>query len=236
MQYTLNKVLMQKWRQASFSYLDQPRPDHGLLLVLRGRIDFVTPTERLSAKAGDLLFLPKGSCYEARFYEEAENYLVNFEGDAPCNVPTLLMQNALCREQFCRLEEERFSSFFRREGLFYLLLDEVFTHRTSEDRTLEQARALLAEGKGVAEVAAACHISESGLRRLFQAKLGVSPAHCRTEVRLARAMDLLESGALSVNEVAEQLGFYDAAYFCRIFKKFLGVTPAQYAKKKRRSL
>ena len=40
----------------------------------------------------------------------------------------------------------------------------------------------------------------------------------------------------AVTKVAEQLGYYDAAYFCRSFKKETGLTPAQYAKKKRSSL
>ncbi|MBQ6823748.1 MAG: AraC family transcriptional regulator [Clostridia bacterium] len=233
--YRLNKILLQRWRQERFSYLDQPRPDHGLLLVLQGQIEFATAEKRISAEEGTLLYLPKGSCYEARFYGAPENYLVNFEGEPLFAEPTVLIRHASCGEAFRRLAEARFASAFKREGLFFLLLDEVLTHRTAEEAMLEQARALLAEGKAVAKVAAACHISESGLRRLFRAKTGHAPAHCRTAVRLARAKELLVSG-LPMGEVAEQLGYYDAAYFCRSFKKETGLTPAQYAKKKRSSL
>ncbi len=48
------------------------------------------------------------------------------------------------------------------------------------------------------------------------------------ELRIRRAIPLLEEGSLSVAEVAAAVGFGDANYFSRYFKKRTGVTPLSY--------
>jgi AraC-like DNA-binding protein len=50
---------------------------------------------------------------------------------------------------------------------------------------------------------------------------------------MKRAMYLIESTNMTVNEIAESLSFFDAAYFCKVFRAYTGMTPTQYAKSKR---
>lgn len=47
-------------------------------------------------------------------------------------------------------------------------------------------------------------------------------------VRLMHAADLLETGMLSVAEIAEQCGFCDISYFSKCFKKHFGINPSEY--------
>ena len=42
------------------------------------------------------------------------------------------------------------------------------------------------------------------------------------------AKTLLLSGDLPISKVAELSGFGDSAYFCREFKKSVGVSPSEY--------
>ncbi len=51
------------------------------------------------------------------------------------------------------------------------------------------------------------------------------------ELRIQHAIPLLEEGSLSVAEVARAVGFTDANYFSRYFKKRTGVTPLSYRNK-----
>lgn len=51
------------------------------------------------------------------------------------------------------------------------------------------------------------------------------------ELRIQHALPLLEEGSLSVGEVARAVGFADANYFSRYFKKRTGVTPLTYRNK-----
>ena len=45
-----------------------------------------------------------------------------------------------------------------------------------------------------------------------------------------RAKQLLETGNLSVTQVAEKCGFSGVYHFCRSFKNITGLTPTQFAK------
>ena len=241
------KALRQHWTQEKFSYLSRPRPDHGLMLLIRGRIDFISSQATLTARAGDVIYLPKGCFYEAVFHTaqgEIDNYLINFTADAlHAPAPSLLLRSApiACTEAFRSFVEEyilRACSQLRSTGLLHLLLDMIFqaaAHRQSPHAlTLQQAQTLLKDTDlSVREIARHCSISESALRALFQQQLQLSPSAFRLQFRLSRAAYLLESADMTVSEIADQLHFYDAAYFCRIFRRQFGVTPRQYAQSKR---
>ena len=83
------------------------------------------------------------------------------------------------------------------------------------------------------EIAKECSVSESGLRSIFKQELGITPTQYRTSIKIRQAEYLLEATDMSVAEIAEQLGFFDAAYFCKVFKEQMGVTPKQYSQNKK---
>jgi AraC-like DNA-binding protein len=50
-------------------------------------------------------------------------------------------------------------------------------------------------------------------------------------VRLKKAVQLLESENFNVSEIAYKVGFNDPSYFSRIFKKQYGKAPSDYVEK-----
>jgi len=233
------KLLKQHWKNTHYSYGTTPRPDYGFMLLLHGEVKFLCEDWELVGKAGDVLFLPKNSYYEAVFDGETENYLVNFDGDGELSfsVPLRLLQNAplSCMERFDLLMEEQIDgSFLRRQGLFYLLLDRIVkeTESFGKRKNLEKAKNLLTQELQICEIARACGLSESGLRKEFKEAVGISPSTYRMNYRLAKAKYLLESTDMEVSEIAEALHFYDPAYFCKVFKKSTGMSALQFAKRK----
>ena len=79
-------------------------------------------------------------------------------------------------------------------------------------------------------VAASGYCSDH-MRRLFRRETGKTPHEYLTDLRIKNAKKLLTSRKISnytVNEIAAFSGFRDAAYFSRTFKKFTGVSPADY--------
>lgn len=50
-------------------------------------------------------------------------------------------------------------------------------------------------------------------------------------VRMHHALYLLAEDKYKIGETAKQVGYYDAGYFCKVFKKATGVLPTQYRKK-----
>ncbi len=72
-----------------------------------------------------------------------------------------------------------------------------------------------------------CHISPSCFRRLFRAYSGMPPLEYVNHLKIAKAKARLQSGEMSVAEVAESLGFSDASYFSRFYKKATGRSPRE---------
>lgn len=84
-----------------------------------------------------------------------------------------------------------------------------------------------------AELAAACHYSESQFNRVFRAIMGISPRRYVLRHRLENAKDLLARTDLPLSEIAARAGFYDASDFGKRFRDQEGITPRKYRMKLR---
>ena len=79
-------------------------------------------------------------------------------------------------------------------------------------------------------VARDMHMSVSGIYKCMHQSYGCTLSEYITEKRIEKAVNLLEEGELSIEAVAEAVGFTDAAYFSRRFKKLRGISPLKYRK------
>ena len=62
----------------------------------------------------------------------------------------------------------------------------------------------------------------------FKARTGLSPKQYLMKVRMDKAKQLLMDAALNVDQVASSVGFNDALYFSRQFRKMTGMSPSAY--------
>lgn len=69
------------------------------------------------------------------------------------------------------------------------------------------------------------------ISRLFKAEFGENLQSFLLRIRLEKAKQFLETSSLPVHDIAELVGYQDVKYFFRIFKKWTGITPAEYRKK-----
>jgi transcriptional regulator GlxA family with amidase domain len=67
--------------------------------------------------------------------------------------------------------------------------------------------------------------------RRFQAATGLSPMDYVHAIRIEEAKQLLETGALGVEDVGHAVGYEDPVSFGRLFKRRAGLTPAAYRRK-----
>ena len=74
------------------------------------------------------------------------------------------------------------------------------------------------------------HISPAYLSAQFKKYQKMNFLDCLTELRINAAKELLKDPFRSSAEVASMVGYEDASYFARAFKKRTGVTPTQYRK------
>lgn len=71
-------------------------------------------------------------------------------------------------------------------------------------------------------------IPERSLKRRFKVSTGSSLIERIQFLRIEAAKRLLETGSLSVDEISFEVGYEDASFFRRLFKRTVGMSPSQY--------
>ena len=72
------------------------------------------------------------------------------------------------------------------------------------------------------------NIPERTLKRRFKAATGSTLIEYLQNLRIEEAKRLLESGQLPVDDISAEVGYGDASFFRRLFKRRTGLTPGQY--------
>lgn len=80
------------------------------------------------------------------------------------------------------------------------------------------------------EVAEHVNLSVCYLSNYFKGQMGVNFTDYLTQLRMEKAKELLIHTNEKVYRIAEMVGYQNSQYFVTIFKKKLGVTPAEYRK------
>lgn len=73
--------------------------------------------------------------------------------------------------------------------------------------------------------------NSSYLGKIFSKTVGESFNTYVDRVRVNHAIELLTEGSLKVYEIAEKVGYKNVDYFHKKFKKYVGISPAEYRKK-----
>ena len=104
-----------------------------------------------------------------------------------------------------------------------------------DDAAIQAAQQWLAENYAAPSPVAAM-IQHSGMpersfMRRFARVTGLSPLDYVHALRLEEAKQLLETGSQPVEAVAEDVGYEDPSFFGRLFRRKVGLTPAQYRRR-----
>lgn len=82
----------------------------------------------------------------------------------------------------------------------------------------------------VKELVARFHFNEDYYNRLLKEKKGMTYLEYVQDIRLKKAWTLLKTTALTVDAVAEAVGYQNKGYFYKIFVEKYGITPAKLRK------
>ena len=160
--------------------------------------------------------------------------------------PQLVVHDATLAEtlrRFHRLSEKNVSLLSRSTALFDMLTALIQRHadvRTIDDRACPKYHNKVRETRDYLDayaehevrlerLADLAELSPSYLLRTFKRETGLTPHAYQLQRRIERAKGLLAQGE-TPTQVALTVGFYDQSHLGKHFKRFVGVTPAQFSR------
>ncbi|RBP66656.1 AraC family transcriptional regulator [Alkalibaculum bacchi] len=86
------------------------------------------------------------------------------------------------------------------------------------------------ENLSLEEICDAVFLSPNYASKIFKDDQGMTIMEYVTKVKLEEAKRLLRIPGISVEDIAEKLGYSDPSYFTKVFRRKIGITPTQYRK------
>ena len=242
------------WQKNKRTLRPEGRADWQLILITEGKGFFSTDGRVLELGGGSVMLYPPEVRQEYRFFEQDRPsfWWVHYSGTLADELSARLGAGREAPFSFrVRSTEQLLGAFDRMHTHMALGADiseiylcgclceligacekEKIREDEQRDDDIERVCAYmhvhLAKHGSVDEYARVAGISKYHFIRRFSAYTGMTPIEYVTELRIKRAKELLSGDELSVGECAEILGYSDRFYFCRVFKKHTGLSPAQF--------
>lgn len=148
----------------------------------------------------------------------AENNAAKYAHDSMESLLRLLLISLLRSEQTRRSEKPK------------ALPATSHTEQRIVDHLIQTISARSGQKLSLQQLADSAHISTTYLHRIFRTQLGMTPGVYLAKVRIEESKLLLRDGALSMGEIAKQLGFSSQQQFSRQFRAVAGMTPSEYVR------
>lgn len=230
--------------------------DYLMIYCTEGRGSLTVGPRQGFLKAGQLLLLPRGLAH-AYCADDADPwtiYWVHFEGPGAAdffrNLPVdpdypvvSVGQNAKLVADFDTLLQVRQSGYQLRpylhaanqlrQILSYLALLRGDGGRRGGfdlERVHSYMQAHIHEPLSLDHLAEQLSLSKYHFAKRYKEATGTSAINHFINLKIERACQLLDIGHQSVSEISYALGYDDAYYFSRIFKKVMGLSPTEYRK------
>ncbi|MEH6578978.1 MAG: AraC family transcriptional regulator [Amphritea sp.] len=247
------------YQQAAGHRMERLQHDDNLLIYcLEGKGKIRINQKNFAINSGDLVVLPRGLAhqYASSTNYPWTIYWCHFEGELsedfirhlqlPKQKPVLhLGLHSSLVSEFDALLEARQSSYHLnafinaanqlRQILTHIaLLQPLVRSQDADSFHLEKVHSLMQarihEQLDLDTLAASVNLSKFHFVKKYKEFTGTTPINHFIQLKIERACHLLDISSRTIAEVAFMVGYEDAYYFSRIFKKVMGISPTQYRK------
>ena len=153
-----------------------------------------------------------------------------------------MKQSGNVEDYFLETMQEKFWRCSSVQDVYLLLRDGIRQQiqRLCEEKSMQEARPITEakryiqqhyqETLRLEDVSSAVGFNATYFSALFKKETGQNFMDYLTELRINKSKELLCVDSLSIQDVAEMVGYRDLKYFSRLFKKVTGVSPSDYKK------
>lgn len=231
----------------------RPRQYDALSFRVKGNANYYHEKQKYIVKKNDLLFVPAHYDYEIIANKDEDVLVVHFFIEnsnfkkmghfTPIN-PDVFYRLFLEMSEVWRIKSIGYQA--KLTSIFYQIIEqiEIQEHKkllSHNPKKLQDVLEYIHENftnieTNVESIAKHAGFSTVYLRKLFKSNLKESPSRYLNRLRMEYAIGLLRTGYYTIEEIAFQSGFSDAAYFSQLYKKKTGKLPSEKLKKARRSI
>ncbi len=224
-------------------------PDNKIYVIEQGEILVEGGEKSFVAKAGDMVLIPSNVTHSARltdlgFVKKSWIHFTMKQGnqeffsayDAPVKITLPCKSHALKVINYvikCALLEEPQKTLKTSMGIFELVslfLEHALPTTVTESKDpISQAIKYVdynfVEQFSLEFLSKKFRCSPNHFIKIFKEKTGYTPIKYILMKKIELAKSLLETTDMPINSVMEKVGFYDASYFSKTFKKMVGYSP-----------
>ena len=206
--------------------------------MLKGTSHFEAEGISFDVGEGEMVYIPKFLPYDSYWYGEPQVKFISLGFSFfPENEPRFYHLQKVEVDEECRRLITSITTGSpvncKDAGLLFTILGKILPHMTytikKPTSTVMQKACDIIEGDtrlSIGEVARRCGVSESGLYAVFRNE-GTTPVDFRQRLLCEKAVTLLISTDMTVENISDVLGFSTPSYFRRVLKKHYGKTPKQ---------
>lgn len=238
-----------KWQLQSY-----PTQSDILLFLTAGTLVYWIEGEEITLRKGDVLYIPKGAMRSGKALDFHHRNVAHFFHDVDDELIPLLQNNRYIKSNMQHSEyfKQRFtmliqhwmsklphyeavchSVLFELLALFNREADTGGVHSSKRGLAMEVREYILHHVRRtirIEELAELTGKTPNYISTVFKEVTGQTPIGFHHMVRIAEAREMLLNTNLAIGEIADYLGFCDAFYFHRVFKKMTGMSPSAFVK------
>ncbi len=231
------------------NWVSAKRSHHILAYQLSGFYFHYFENTALLIKPNTLFFINQKDFYrvEQKIQGHSTSLVVHFFTDKPIEQSSFgvnLFENSPVKNDFYKLlnawKTDKENNHFYSFSILYKLLNTLNNHTkkgyiTTKSQNLANMIASKIETNyqekiDYEKLAKHLGISTRYLNKLFHLQYGITPNQYLINYRISKAMELLISTQLKIEEIALKTGFSDSYYFSKFFKKQTGTSPTAFRK------
>lgn len=221
------------------------RKMHTFNIRASGTMEYDFGEKKILVKEGEMIYLPKGCTYKNQIVSEGDSVctIINMQGDFGTVTPaSYSLQNFHHIDSFLSNFADLWN--FGNASEKYMCISQIYDLLTyicnyeslnypdkKKFKIIESAVEYLKKhiydsNLKIDKLHQLCGISHTYFSKIFLLEFGMSPKEYITERRMAHAKVIIDSGEMdSVKQLALSVGYTDALYFSKVFKKHYGMSP-----------
>lgn len=228
---------------------EPPRDFYSLYYILEGEAMLCPGNKKLHVHPNEIVYIPAGCTYSSYGIRSPFSWIMfSFEGDVPPGLfdDVTYDDSNYFKKIFQDINNlwmsKKYTHQLQIKSLIYSCMSDIILKKQHSNYSNVKRKLitkadeyikvnLMSTSFSVNELINYCGTSDTYFRETFKEIHGTSPLKYINNLRIEKSKDYLKNTDISINKIAELVGFLNIYYFSNAFKQFVGESPLKYRKR-----